>query len=497
MRVRVYRMSVEAPLSLSNLIAGDWREGTGEEVHDWNPAKPSTLLASFRDPDESLIHAAVTSAVSSWPQWRKTPAPERGVILSRTANILEREAEDWGHELAQEEGKTLAEGVGEVQRAAEILRFFAGQTFASDGDTYPSPRERERIFTIRQPVGPVVVITPWNFPIAIPTWKIAPALAYGNTVVWKPAQLVPLLAVRLSEALLQAGLPPGVLNLVLGRGEVGSRLVRGDGIRACSFTGSNEVGRLLSFQSAEAGVKLQMELGGKNAVVVLSDADIDLAARSIVSGAMMSTGQKCTATSRAVVEEAVFEDVVDRVAELTSELSVGDPIDPTVDIGPLVSEAQLTSVLTYLDIARSEGATAVVGGDRLASQGFFVNPTVFVDVEPSHRIFREEVFGPVLAVIGASDPFEALQVANLGPFGLSGAIFTEDLGSVLRAIDLFDVGVLHVNSATTGADPHVPFGGVKSSGLGGREMGTSARDFYTETKTVYLQSPSDSPSLRV
>ncbi len=475
---------------LKSFVDGTWTAGTGREVTDTNPARPDDVLATFRLIDADEATRAVEVAARASPGWRATPFHERGAILARAAALLDERADRYGSELTREEGKTLAEGIGEVRRAAQVFRYYAAEANQPQGAIYAAPRAGEQIWSVSVPVGVVALITPWNFPIAIPAWKLAPAVAYGNTVVWKPASLVPLIAVRLVEVLEQAGMPPGACNLVLGDGRVGSALVANPLTRACSFTGSTEVGKRLVALGAETGTKIQAEMGGKNAAIVLGDADIDLAVDQVLSGAMKSTGQKCTATSRAVVERAVHDEFVGRLAERVRTLRVGDPSSPDTYMGPLASSEQHTSVLEYLQIGAQEGARAVVGGNGIDSDdgGYFVEPTVFVDVRPDHRIYLEEVFGPVLAVVPADDGDDAFDLANRGPYGLSGGIFTRDLGRVLEAVEKFDVGVLHVNSETPGADPHVPFGGMKDSGTSAREMGKAARDFYTESKTVYVRA---------
>jgi len=474
---------------LSNFIDGAWVQGTGAETRDLNPARPAEVLDTFRSAGAQQVQAAAAAAERAFAGWRDTPFHERSAVLARAATILGERVTTYGEQLTREEGKTLAEGIGEVRRAAQLFTHFAAEANQSTGELYASPRGGEEILVMRVPVGPVALITPWNFPIAIPAWKVAPALAYGNTVVWKAAELVPILATRLVEALEEAGLPPGVCNLVLGGPTVGSALLDAELIRACSFTGSTAVGRRVAAQTAANGIRAQAEMGGANTVIVFADADVDAAAAAIVSGSMGSTGQRCTATRRVVVERRVFDDVVERVAALSDALRVGDPLDPATAIGPVASHGQLTDVREQLARARTQGARLVAGERSVdtAEGGFFVAPTVLVDVTAEDPVFTEELFGPVVSVVAAEGDAAALNLANRGPFGLSGSVFTRDLGRAMDAMHRFDVGVVHINSETPGGDPHVPFGGVKASGLGGREMGKSARDFYTELKTVYLR----------
>ncbi|NJC71412.1 aldehyde dehydrogenase family protein [Planosporangium thailandense] len=473
------------------LLAGEWVDGAGPESLDLNPARPSEVVARVRTAGDQEIDAAVAAARRAWPAWAAMPIQERAAILARAAAYLDASAETFGEELTREEGKTRAEGIGEVRRAAEILRFFASEGYTPNGEVYPSPRAGEQIQVVRRPVGVVGVITPWNFPIAIPAWKIAPALVYGNAVVWKPASLVPVLAYRLAEALVNAGLPAGVLSLLYAKGSAAQALVEHAGVDAVTFTGSTPVGRQLAARCGELLKPLQAELGGKNAAVVLAGADLELAADQVVLGAMRSTGQKCTATSRLIVEEAVADPFLELLRARVDRLQVGDPLEPGVDMGPAASADARQSILDQIAAAVRQGAVPVTGGepyrDGLLGEGYFVPPTVLALPDVTPALWREEVFGPVLAVVRAESAQHALHLANDTEFGLSGAIFTNDLDAVMAAIDHFEVGVLHVNSETAGADPHVPFGGIKQSGLGPKEQGRAAREFFTHSKTVYLR----------
>ncbi|HEX6390422.1 MAG TPA: aldehyde dehydrogenase family protein [Solirubrobacteraceae bacterium] len=480
-----------SPVELRSRVGDSWLQGSGEELLDHEPARPAALVASGRLLDAGEVEAAVAAAVAAGPAWRATSIHERAAVLVRTAAVLAQDAEALAVELTCEQGKTIAESRGEVARAIRLLHYNASLADAADATGYASPRAGERILTVRVPLGPTAVITPWNVPLAIPVWKIAPALLYGNTVVWKPARLVPLLALRLMEAFVEAGLPDGVCNLVLTSARAGDALVTHPDIRACSFTGSTDVGRHLIARGAEHGVRMQTEMGGKNAAIVLADADFDHAVEQVASGAMLSTGQRCTATSRAIVARPLFERFTEALAVRAAAYRTGDPLDPATDIGPVASAERRRSVLDAYETARVQGATVLVGGGAIddAEGGHYVAPTVLVDVEPDHDVFLEEIFGPCVAVVAFDDVEEAFALANHGRYGLAGAIFTRDLGQAMAAIDAFDVGVLHVNSETCGADPHVPFGGVKDSGAFMREMGTAARDFFTESRTVYLRSP--------
>ncbi len=475
-----------------HLVAGHWRTGSGGRLVDTSPTRPGEIVAEGQLAGEEELDAAVAAARAAFPRWAATPHPVRGQVLARAADVLERRAEAWGAELSREEGKTLAEGIGEVRRAAEIFRFYAAEGSRAIGEVFASPRPGERIEVIHRPVGAVAVVTPFNFPIAIPAWKIAPALTYGNTVVWKPAGVVPLLAVRLAEALVEAGLPEGVLSLLLADGKIGGRLVAHPGIDAVTFTGSTSVGRQLIEVCGRLARPIQTEMGGKNAAAVLADADLDLAAAEVVAGAFRSTGQKCTATSRLIVAEAIADEFLGLLVERTGELQVGDPLVAGSQLGPLVTRDARDEIQAAVDASVAHESVRVLAGgrpyqDEQRRSGAFLPPTV-LEVTGESVLWREELFGPVLAVRRARDDRAALELINDSPFGLLAAVFTDDLRAVTAAVDQVDVGVLHINSETAGADPHVPFGGAKQSGFGPKEQGRAAREFFTTTKTVYLRS---------
>ena len=474
---------------LTSLVGGRPREGD-EVVSDINPAAPDEQVATVTLAGPALAAEAVDAAAAAFTTWRDTPPPARGDVLRRAADLVDERAETIGRDLAREEGKTLVEAVGETRRAAAILRYYAGQTLEPDGETYPSHSAVTFLYARREPVGVVTAITPWNFPIAIPAWKIAPALAYGNTVVWKPAEIVPLTSTYFAAALIDAGLPDGVLNLVLGRGSVvGDTIVTDDRVEAVTFTGSNAVGRALNLKATEAGKKVQLELGGKNPAVVLADADLELAAEHVARGAFLSAGQKCTATSRVIVERDVLEEFGERIAELARTWPVGDPLDEATKVGPLASKDQLDTVSGYLDVAERDSARVLAGGGRPNGGGYFVEPTVLADLPPTSRVVREEIFGPVAALLSASSYDEAVALANDTPFGLTAALFTRDLGRALRFARDVRAGVVKVNQESAGLEFQVPFGGMRQSSSGSREQGKVARDFFTQWKTVYLDAP--------
>ncbi|MBV9359287.1 MAG: aldehyde dehydrogenase family protein [Chloroflexi bacterium] len=477
-------------VELRSFVAGNWQDGAGTTpTADVNPARPTESVADVRQADAALANRAVEAAQAAFAGWRATPAPARGEILRRAADLLEQRATDVGRDLTREEGKTLAEGIGETRRAIQILRYYAGQTLEPDGETYPSASAATFLFARREPVGVVSVITPWNFPIAIPAWKIAPALAYGNTIAWKPAELVPLSAVHLLQALVDAGLPAGVLNLVLGKGSVvGDVLTTHPAVQAITFTGSNAVGRALQRKATEQGKKVQLELGGKNPAVVLSDADLDQAADLVARGAFLSAGQKCTATSRVIVESAVAQPFRERLVQLAETWKLGDPLAEDTRVGPLVSADQLQTVTEYLSIGKDEGASVLAGGGRATDlgDGYYVRPTVLADVAPGSRVVREEIFGPVATVLTADSYDQAVALANDTHYGLSASVFTNDLTRALRFADDIHAGVVKINQESAGIEFQVPFGGMQESSSGSREQGKAAREFFTQWKTVYV-----------
>lgn len=491
----------DAPPGIADLrhyIDGHWEEGTGKLLTSMNPARNAEVVACGAQATTADVDRAMAAARAAARGWARTPLHERGAVLMRAANHLDAHAQAWGLELAREEGKTLAEGIGEVSRAAQILRYYGNEGDRPAGEVFSSPRRGERILVTRKPLGVVGVVTPFNFPIAIPAWKIAPALVYGNTVVWKPASAVPLLAMRLAEALDTAGLPAGVLNLLIGPGALGNQLVEHRGLDGLTFTGSTGVGRTLSAKAAGRGVPMQAEMGGKNAAIVLADADLELAVEQVLYGAFRSTGQKCTATSRLILAEPVADEFLDRLYGRLNVWRVGDPTDPAVQMGPLVSESAAEGIRAGIRAAVREGARLAYGGAGAEEYGgeampagqSFLAPTVLeVPGGPSsmdNTAWRDEFFGPVLTVRRAADADDAFRLANDSEFGLSCALFSQDITRILDAVDDLDVGILHVNSESAGADPHVPFGGAKKSGFGPKEQGGAAKEFFTHTTTVYL-----------
>ena len=475
--------------TVQSFVRGEWCPGNNA-IADINPAHPSSPVAQVSLASPKLTAQAVQTAVDLAPTWRNTPAPARGEILRRAADILQQRMSDVALDLASEEGKTLPEAAGETARAAAILRYFAAQTLEPDGETYPSHSAKTFLYAVREPVGTVAAITPWNFPIAIPAWKIAPALAYGNSVVWKPAEIVPLTAIHLVQALVDAGLPSGVLNLVLGRGsEVGDTLTTHPGVDAITFTGSNKVGRAIQAKAVALGKKVQLELGGKNPAVVLADADLDHAADQVARGAFLSAGQKCTATSRVIVERAIWNEFRHKLVQKTEQMTLGDPLDAKTKIGPVSSEQQFRTVRDYLEIAKKENAVFLTGEPvREEREGYFIAPVVLDGLSRQSVLVREEVFGPVAALLPAQNADEALELANDTPFGLSASVFTNDLNRAMRFVRNLRAGVVKVNQETAGLEFQVPFGGMGDSSSGSREQGKVAREFFTQWKTVYIDT---------
>jgi aldehyde dehydrogenase (NAD+) len=476
-------MTTAAPIDVRHLIGGEWT-GTPERERE-NPARSGEVVAAVPVGGAGEVDAAITAAQAAFPEWRKTPAPARGAILGRAAELLAVRKDSVARDLTAEEGKTIGEATVEVQRAIDILRFFSGEGWRLAGESLPSSVPDTHLYTVKEPLGVVALITPWNFPIAIPTWKLAPALVAGNAVVLKPAALVPVSVQRLAEALHEAGLPAGVLNVVHGSGSVvGEALVRDARVAAVSFTGSVEVGLGINAAASARLARVQLEMGGKNALVVLDDADPAVAARIAAQGGFGVTGQACTATSRVIATSGAHDRFVDALVREADAWQPGDGLAAETKMGPVVDGSQLRTDLSYIDVGKTEGAELVTGG---VSDGLFLTPAVFTGVDPEMRIAREEIFGPVIGVLEVGGLDEAIALANDSEYGLSGGIVTNDLRAALRFADEAEIGVVKVNRPTTGLDLNAPFGGVKRSSSGTfREQGNVAVDFYTRLKTVYL-----------
>ena len=472
-----------------NHIGGAWvGSSSNATVEDRNPARTSELLANAAASTPADVRHAIDAAERAFPEWRATPAPHRGDIVRKAADLMERRRDQLARLCTQEEGKVLAESYAEVDRAIANVRFSGGEGMRLSGETIPSAHRGTLIYTRRDPLGVVACLTPWNFPIAIPSWKIAPALVGGNTVIFKPASLTPLCATEVVQCFLDAGLPDGVLNLVLGSGAtLSSALVDDERVKAISFTGSSGVGRALYARAAQRLCKVQLEMGGKNAVIILADADLEKAAESVAAGAFGATGQRCTATSRAIVAQPLLADFLGLLGAKAESFMPGDGMADGVKMGPLVDASQLQKVRAKIADGKREGATLVRdGSDAGPAGGHFVGPTIFSDVDPRMSVAQEEIFGPVVSVIPAGDLESALAKANAIGYGLSSSIYTRDLHAAFRYAEASEAGMLHVNLPTLGGEAHVPFGGVKESGFGDRECGTAAFDFFTELRVVYV-----------
>jgi acyl-CoA reductase-like NAD-dependent aldehyde dehydrogenase len=481
------------PEVFRNYIAGEWSECASKKTFpDINPANTHEVVGLFPSSGAEEAEDACEAAAKAQPAWAASPAPRRGEYLYKAAEILEGCLDQLAEDMTREEGKTLPESKGEVKRAINIFRYFGGEGARQFSYQIPSERENVFCYTLRKPLGVVALITPWNFPSAIPAWKIAPALVAGNTVVIKPASLAPLSAYRLVQALHEAKIPAGAINYVTGGGgSIGHPLVEHPAVRAVSFTGSCEVGNALYDKVTKRRIRVQLEMGGKNPTVVLKDADLDYAADILVNGAFFSTGQKCTACSRAIIEKSIYEALLEKLLAKTKKLKVGNGLEPGVAMGPAVDQSQLDTDLKYIEIAKKEGARLLCGGNRLTGGiydlGFFIEPTLFTDVTPEMRIAQEEVFGPVLALMVAEDFDDAMRLANSVRFGLSASIVSRDLTRVHQFINRIEAGLITVNLPTAGVEYQLPFGGTKESSFGMREQGPLALDFYTETRTVYMK----------
>lgn len=471
-----------------NFIEGAWREPRGATFDDHNPAT-GELLGRFPESTREDVDDAVTAAARALSAWRRTPVPKRAELLLRAMAILTERKEALARTLTREMGKVLTEARGDVQEAIDTALYYAGEGRRFFGQTTTSELPRKMAMSLRQPVGVCALISPWNFPIAIPSWKSLPALLCGNTIVLKPSPLTPLCAEEFVRALVDAGAPPGVVNLVHGGQPAGEALVAHPGVALVSFTGSSETGRKVAEVCGRELKRCAMELGGKNAQLVMDDADLELAVDGALWGAFGTAGQRCTATSRVIVHERVYERFAARFVERTKGLRVGDGLVEGVDVGPLASEAQLQRSVGYMQVARDEGARVLCGGERMTegalARGFFHAPTI-LEGTPEMRVAREEIFGPITTLLRCADFDDGVRIANATPYGLSGAIYTRDVERVMRAIEELEVGIAYVNAPTIGAEVHLPFGGVKNTGNGHREAGPQALDVFSEWKSVYV-----------
>ncbi|HIB65217.1 MAG TPA: aldehyde dehydrogenase family protein [Phycisphaerales bacterium] len=463
-----------------------------QSIDNINPADGSVVGKTYLMTAEQC-EAAIQGALKAFESWRMVPAPKRAKIFAKFQLILEERKEELARALTEEEGKRYPEALGEVQKAINIVEFMVGEGRRFGGRTIPSEMENTLAYTVRQPLGVVGLITPWNFPVAIPVWKMLPALIAGNTAVFKPATNTTKTACMLAEMLNDAGLPPGVLQLTIGRGSsVGETIVHHPKVMALSFTGSNPVGQKLYQDGAARGIKVQCEMGGKNPIVVLDDADVDLAVEATAQGAFGSTGQRCTATSRAIVTEAIADEFVKKLVARAKTIRIGNGMDADTDMGPIVDDGQMQSVVEGVEKAKADSRCGqlLLGGERAMTppldKGTFFPPTIFDHVDPDSFLAQEELFGPVLAVIRVKDFEEAIKAANNVAYGLSSSVYTKNTDLVFRFLDLIETGITHVNSPTMGGEAQLPFGGVKATGVGAREMGTEGVEFFTELKTVYI-----------
>jgi aldehyde dehydrogenase (NAD+) len=475
-----------------NYIAGQWQDAVaGQSFDDYSPADFSDKIGSFPSSGPADIDAAVNAARTAFASWSSRPAPDRGKVMRSLGDVLTERKTDIARAMTHEMGKPLEETKGDVQEAIDTAYYAASETRRLFGKTVPSELPDKMNMTIRRPVGVCGMITAWNFPVAVPSWKLIPALAAGNTAVFKPSELAPHSGALLVEAFLDAGLPEGVLNLVQGDGTAGEALVKHPDVDAIGFTGSSEVGKAIAETCGRLNKKCSLEMGGKNPMIVMEDADLDLALEGVLWGAFGTTGQRCTATSRLICHEAVVDTFVDMIEAAADDLVLGDGLNEGVDVGPLINEAALEKVTHYVNVGREEdGATLAFGGHRATGNGldtgYFFEPTVFTGVTPDMTIAQEEIFGPVLSVLPIQSYDEAVEVANNTEYGLSSSIYTQDVNHAFRAMQDLQAGITYVNGPTIGAEAHMPFGGVKDTGNGHRDGGWEVFDFYTETKTCYI-----------
>ena len=475
-----------------NYINGKWKaSSSGETFENVNPANHNEVLGRFQKSNKKDVNEAISAAENAQKQWRETPAPKRGEILFKVAELLQQQKESLAEDMTREMGKVISETRGDVQEAIDLTYYTAGEGRRLLGETVPSELKNKFCMSVRMPVGIVSAITPWNFPIAIPSWKLVPALVCGNTVVIKPATDTPLSVVNFIKIFEQAGLPPGVLNMVTGSGsEVGTPMTEHEKVKLVSFTGSTDTGSLIASSCARNMKQYSLEMGGKNAIIVMDDADLDLAVEGVIFGAFGTTGQRCTACSRVIVHKKIMKKFTDMLVARTKTLKLGDGLKAKTDVGPLVNESQRTKVHNYVQIGSNEGAKLLIGGKYATGKdcknGSFYQPTIFADVAPKMRIAQEEIFGPVVAIIPCNSFEQAVEIVNDSKFGLSSAIYTRDVNRAFKAIETLDTGITYINASTIGAEIQLPFGGTKGTGNGHREAGTTALEIFSEWKSVYV-----------
>ncbi|QNF31107.1 aldehyde dehydrogenase family protein [Metabacillus sp. KUDC1714] len=479
--------------TFSNFINNEWKQSSDHDViASYNPANKEEIVGNVQKSSKADLDEAVNAAHNAKKGWRKLGQVARGQLLYKVADLLEESLEDIAETMTREMGKTLPEAKGETARGVAILRYYAGEGMRSDGDTIPSTEPDALMFTRRTPLGVVGVITPWNFPVAIPIWKIAPALVYGNTVVFKPATEAAVTAAKVVECFAKAGFPKGVLNFITGSGAViGQGLIDHPLLNGITFTGSEGVGKNVARSATERGIKYQLEMGGKNPVIVARDADLNLAVDAVLSGGLKSTGQKCTATSRVIVEADIYDQFKELLLKKIDEITIGDGLKDGIWMGPCASEGQFNTVCSYIEKGKQEGASLIYGGEVLTDDeyknGFFVRPAVFENVNSDMIIAQEEIFGPVLALLKVDSLENAIDVANDSKYGLSASIFTRNISSFLSFIDDMEAGLVRVNAESAGVELQAPFGGMKASSTGSREQGEAAKEFYTSIKTVFVK----------
>lgn len=476
-----------------NFINGEWVPSVSNEVEkSLNPADQNEVVGYVQKSTEDDLNQAVAAAKAAKEGWRKLSGAERGEYLYKAAHVLEKRIDDIAECATREMGKTFAETKGETARGIAILKYYAGEGMRKVGDVIPSTDNSALMFTTRVPLGVVGVITPWNFPIAIPIWKMAPALVYGNTVVIKPATETAVTCAKIVECLEEAGFPAGVINLITGPGRtIGQGIADHKDINGITFTGSNGVGKQIGQAALARGAKYQLEMGGKNPVIVAADADLQLAAEAVITGAFRSTGQKCTATSRVIVADRVFDEFKEMLVQKTKEIIIGNGLDERTWMGPCASESQLNTVLSYIEKGVEEGASLLIGGKRAEeghkANGYYVEPTIFDNCTPGMAIVQEEIFGPVIALLKAGSIEEALHLANDVEYGLSASIFTTNIGHLLSFVQDMDAGLIRVNAESAGVELQAPFGGMKNSSSHSREQGEAAKEFFTSIKTVFVK----------
>ena len=481
-----------AVTTYKNYIDGEWvASSSGRTIENRNPANTDDLIGVFQESTAADVNAAIAAAARAYEHWRLVPAPLRAEILFKAAQLIVERKEQYARDMTREMGKVLKETRGDVQEAIDMTFYMAGEGRRMFGQTVPSELRNKFAMSVRQPVGVSSIITPWNFPMAIPSWKIIPALVCGNTVVFKPSSMTPLSALNFVNVLIDAGVPPGVVNMITGDGpEVGTPMTTDPAVRIVSFTGSTNVGRIVSQASAPTFKKVHLEMGGKNVIMIMDDADLELAVDGCLWGGFGTSGQRCTAASRVVVHEKLYGKFVDEFVARAKALVVGDGLDPKTEMGPSNSESQLATVQKYVKIGIEEGAKLATGGHRLDkgpyAKGFFHEPTVFVDVDPRMRIAREEIFGPVVSVMRCKSLDEAVAIGNAVEYGLSASIYTQDINRAFQAMRDMYTGIFYVNAPTIGAETHLPFGGTKNTGNGHREACVQALEVFSEWKSIYI-----------